>query len=159
MHTEECGNMPFVELDGVDPVSLRVFHVLFRTMRFHRQLMFKMLSEKEVYPGQVGCLWIISSNDGIAQRDLARRLHVARPTVTVMLQKMEKAGIITRRNDDDDQRLTRIYLTEAGRKLQNEMNLVLADFIKIGIGQMPADDQLEFERLLSVLSSNISKKL
>jgi len=121
--------------------------------------MFKMLSEKEIYPGQAGCLWILGDDDGIAQRDLAKRLHVASSTVTVMLQKMEAAGAITRKTDEEDQRVTRIYLTDAGRARQKEMNEVFANFVKAAFGAMPPDDREEFDRLLGVLCSNISQEL
>lgn len=160
MHRAECCDGPsFKELHGVDSLSLRVFHSFFKAVRFHRQLMFKMLSEKEIYPGQAGCLWILGDHDGIAQRDLAKRLHVASSTVTVMLQKMEAAGAITRKTDEEDQRVTRIYLTDAGRARQKEMNEVFANFVKAAFGAMPPDDREEFDRLLGVLCSNISQEL
>jgi len=156
---DECEGPAFSGIRGADPASLRVFHVFFRAMRLHRQLMFKMMSDKNIYPGQAGCLWVIGSHDGIPQRDLARRLHVARPTITVMLHKMEAAGLIARRPDEKDQRLTRIYLTDAGRCLQDEMNSTLADFISASFSKMPADDLTDFERLLSSLCSIIDREL
>ena len=159
MHHDECEGPSFSEIRGVDPASFRVFHAFFRAMRLHRQLMFKMMSDKNIYPGQAGCLWVIGNHDGIPQRDLARRLHVARPTVTVMLHKMEAAGLIARRPDEKDQRLTRIYLTDAGRRLQDEMNSTLTDFISASFSKMPADDLKDFERLLSSLCSIIDREL
>ena len=159
MHHDECEGPSFSEIRGVDPASLRVFHAFFRAMRLHRQLMFKMMSDKNVYPGQAGCLWIIGNHDGIPQRDLARRLHVARPTITVMLHKMEATGLIARRPDEKDQRMTRIYLTDAGRCVQDEMNSTLADFINASFGRMPDDDLGSFERLLCSLCSIIDREL
>ena len=159
MHHDECEGPSFSEIRGVDPASLRVFHAFFRAMRLHRQLMFRMMSDKDIYSGQAGCLWIIGNHDGIPQRDLARRLHVARPTITVMLHKMAAAGLIARRPDEKDQRLTRIYLTDAGRCLQDEMNSTLGDFINASFGEMSADDLGDFERVLSSLCSIIDREL
>jgi DNA-binding MarR family transcriptional regulator len=159
MHLGEQEMSPFTELHGVDPVSLRVFHTFFKAMRLHRQLMFKMMSSKETPPGQAGCLWIVSNHNGITQRDLAQMLHVAPSTVTVMLQKMEAAGIIARKTDADDQRLTRIYMTELGRSLQDEMNGVLAQFINTAFGKMQPDDRESLDKLLNVLCANISEEL
>ena len=42
-------------------------------------------------------------------------LHLSRPSVTAMLQALEKSGAIERRSDERDQRLTRVYLTDEGR--------------------------------------------
>lgn len=159
MDFNKCDNRVFIELDGVDPSSLRVFHTFFRAMRLHRQLMFKLMSEKEAYPGQAACLLIVSSHHGITQRELARKLHVAPPTVSIMLQKMEAAGIIVRKTDADDQRLIRIYLTDAGRVLHDEMNDVLARFISTTFGKMPPDECEELDRLLTRLCSNMAEEL
>ncbi|NMB11512.1 MAG: MarR family transcriptional regulator [Firmicutes bacterium] len=159
MRFSACEDPVFPKLPGVDPMSLRVFHSLFKTMRLYRQLMFKMMSEKEAHPGQAGCLLIVSNHAGITQRDLARKLHVASSTVTVMLQKMEAAGIIVRKTDVEDQRLTRLYLTDAGRILLDEMNEVLARFINISFGQMSSSDREDFDRLLNTLCTNISEEL
>ncbi|MCR4425146.1 MAG: MarR family transcriptional regulator [Firmicutes bacterium] len=159
MFTKDDEFLPFKQVEGVEPLSLRVLNAFFRAMRFHGQLMFKMLAEKGLYPGQARCLWILHHEDGITQRDLAAHLHVARPTVTVMLQKMERAGLITRRNDDEDQRLTRIYLTDEGRSLLSRMHEIMSDFVSSGIGQLSDHDQLELERLLGTLCSHMSKRL
>jgi DNA-binding MarR family transcriptional regulator len=72
---------------------------------------------------------------------------------------MEAAGLITRQPDENDQRLTRIYLTDAGRRLQDEMNSTLADFISASFGRMTTDDLKDFERLLSSLCSIIDQEL
>ncbi len=163
MHPKGCDSRfegpSFAEIRGVDPLSLQVFHAFFKAMRLHRQLMFRTMSERDIFPGQAGCLWVISNHDGIPQRDLAQRLHVARPTITVMLQKMEASGLIARQPDEDDQRLTRIYLTDAGRRLQDEMDLAMASFINASFGKMSAGDLEEFDRLLGELCSIIGREL
>lgn len=156
-HEDE--NPVFPTLPRVDPVSLRVFHTFFKTVRLHRQLMFRLMSEIEAYPGQAACLLIISNHDGITQRDLARKLHVASSTVTVMLQKMEGANLVVRKVDEHDQRLTRLYLTDRGRMLQDEMNSVLAEFINSTFGTMSLGDQKDLDRLLSMLCVAVSEEL
>ena len=102
-------------LEGVDELSARVFRAFMRTLRLHRQLMSRTMAEHGAHPGQAMCLHLLASNDGITQRDLAEALHLARPTVSKMLRGMEKAGLVGRQPDAADQRLTRVYLTPAGR--------------------------------------------
>lgn len=138
------------------PIAERAFTAFMRAMRIHGQTLFRALGEKGVYPGQARCLWMVYRREGISQRELADGLHVSRPTVTVMLQKMEKSGLITRHTDEDDQRLTRIRLTDEGRALHVRLEHAMDEFISNGIGRMPEDDQLEFERLLNALCDNLS---
>lgn len=153
-----CDMHPFegVGAGNAGPIAERVFSAFFRAMRIHGQTLFKALGEKGLYPGQARCLWIAYRHPGISQRELADRLHVARPTITVMLQKMERAGVIVRRADEEDQRLTRIYLTDEGRAVHTRLAEAMGEFVSNGIGRMSEHDQLEFERLLNTLCHNLS---
>ena len=54
------------------------------------------------------------------QKELASQLGVKPPTVTVSIQRLEKIGIIVRKQDEKDQRISRIYLTEEGKAIINE---------------------------------------
>ena len=114
------------DLEGVDDLSSHVFRAFMSVLHQHRRLMMRALADRGIHPGQALCLRLLVANDGIAQRDLADAMHVARPTVTKMLHSMEKAKLVRRRPDADDQRLTRVYLTAAGRAEEKEMRTAAA---------------------------------
>ena len=42
------------------------------------------------------------------------------PTVTVSIQRLEKNGLLIRRQDEKDQRVSRIYLSDAGNAIIKE---------------------------------------
>lgn len=148
--------LSLVELEGVDELSARVFRAFLNALRLHRQLMIATLAEHDSHPGQAICLRFLSANDGITQRDLADALHLARPTVSKMLQAMEKAGAIERRPDEHDQRLTRVCLTAAGHELETELRTVSAAYINKTMGTLPERDRRELGRLLEALNGSIS---
>ncbi len=149
----------FEELEGVDELSTRVFRAFLNTLRLHRQLMIAALTELDTHPGQAICLRFLSANDGITQRDLADALHLARPTVSRMLQAMEKAGAIERRTDEHDQRLTHVYLTARGHELEAELRTVSAGVINDTIGSLPERDRRELERLLEAFGDSASRAI
>ena len=72
----------------------------------------------------------------MSQKELVSKLMVKPPTVTVMIRRMEKSGFIQRRQDEQDQRVSRIYLTPLGeetfQRLLGELKIVenecFADF-------------------------------
>lgn len=142
------------ELDGrSEPLARKTFSALHRTMLLHRQLMSRKLSEHGVRPAQALCIKQLGHHDGITQRDLAELLLVSRPTVTVMLKKMERSGLVTREVDESDQRFTRIRLTEKGNELHERMHAAVDDIIVDTIGRLPAADQIDLERLLRSLGA------
>jgi DNA-binding MarR family transcriptional regulator len=154
--TDAAFKMSLAELEGVDELSTRVFRAFLGALRLHGQLMIAALGELDTHPGQALCLRFLAANDGVTQRDLADSLHLARPTVCKMVQAMERAGAIERRPDDHDQRLTRVYITAAGHKLETELRTVSAAQINETIGALSERDRRQLGRLLEALSARIS---
>jgi DNA-binding MarR family transcriptional regulator len=154
--TDAAFKMSLTELEGVDELSTRVFRAFLNALRLHRQLMIAALGDIDTHPGQAFCLRFLSANDGVTQRDLADSLHLAKPTVSKMLQAMERAGAIERRPDEHDQRLTRVHLTATGHRLETELRAVSAAQINETIGSLPEGDRRELGRLLEVLSASIT---
>jgi len=144
-------------LDGVDGLSSDVFRAFIGTLRLHRRLMTQVLADHGIHHGQAMCLRLLSANEGITQRDLAKALHVAPPTLTKMLHSMEKAGLVRRRDDADDARLTRVELTDAGRAEEKEMHAAAAEYVNGTIGTLPDDDRRELTRLLEELGAAIER--
>ncbi|MBJ6764469.1 MarR family transcriptional regulator [Myxococcaceae bacterium JPH2] len=68
--------------------------------------------------GQNLLLAMLWEKDGRTPGEVATALHVATPTVVKMATRMAAAGLLTRRPDARDQRLVRLWLTEAGRELK-----------------------------------------
>ena len=78
---------------------------------------FKILSETGIHPKQIPLLILLDKRDGMSQKEISEELHISAPTVAVSMKRMEKAGIIERRNDEHDQRMVRIYLTAQGKEM------------------------------------------
>jgi DNA-binding MarR family transcriptional regulator len=68
--------------------------------------------------GQNHLLAVLWERDGRTPGEVAAAVHVTTPAVVKMAGRMEEAGLITRLRDDRDNRLVRIWLTDAGRALQ-----------------------------------------
>lgn len=159
MVTRESDNASPSDLEKIDSVSFQVFQSLFKFMRLHSQLLFKLTSEKGFYPGQAVCLWFIHQNSGISQRELAEKMHVAPPTVTHMLKRLEKAGLVVRKGSEGDRRLSHTYLTDAGIDTLNILNDILAEIIDTSLEGLNCEEQCNLARLLDIISSNILRKL
>lgn len=78
---------------------------------------FHQVMEYGIYPGQIPVLILLMQSDGYSQREIAEILQVKPPTVNVTIQRLEKSGIVCRRPDERDQRVTRVYLTGEGKSI------------------------------------------
>ena len=68
--------------------------------------------------GQDHLLRLLWERDGRTPGEIAAAAHVTTPAVVKMAGRMVEAGLIARRQDAQDGRLVRLWLTEAGRALQ-----------------------------------------
>ena len=106
--------------NSIQGLFMRATHVYF-------QKNFQLLNEFGLHPGQPPMLWHLFREEGLSQKELACRLKVKPPTVNVSLQRLEKADYICRSQDERDQRVSRIYLTEKGRELAERLERMMAE--------------------------------
>src|SRR5258705_13660632 len=89
------------------------------------RLMAQQLAERirpaGVAIGQWSVLLFLWARDGMTQAEVSRVVAIEPPTVVRTIDRMVRDGLVTRAPDPDDGRLSRIYLTERGRSLRDEL--------------------------------------
>lgn len=90
--------------------------------RLHHSKFHSMFAKIGLHRGQHRILFILWRKDGVTQKEISEELSLAPATITDALQRMEKIGLIERKNDSEDQRVTRVYLTENGKQFQVEVD-------------------------------------
>src|SRR5579859_6878746 len=94
-----------------------VGYLLVQVMKAHRKFAETGLNDFELHVGQELILFQLDGQDGMTQSELADALCVELPTASKVLQRMETAGLIERRHDASDARVSRVYLTPKSRQL------------------------------------------
>ena len=96
----------------------------------------------DVTPEQWALLNRLYLHDGLTQSELADQTLKDRPTVTRIVDALQRGGMLARRRDPDDRRCYRLHLTEAGRELRREvypLTLALNERLVAGL----ADAEME----------------
>jgi MarR family transcriptional regulator, organic hydroperoxide resistance regulator len=70
------------------------------------------------YPRYIVML-VLWEHDGIAIGELGQRLYLDTGTLSPLLKKLARDGLVTRVRDERDERVVRIGLTARGRELRN----------------------------------------
>ena len=89
-----------------------------KTQKVLRDLADVGLRRHGLHVGQDHLLAALWARDGSTPGELSAALHVTTPTVVKAADRMTAAGLLTRRRDDQDNRLVRLWLTDAGRALR-----------------------------------------
>jgi DNA-binding MarR family transcriptional regulator len=148
-----------MHLETADPLAAGAFQALGRIFHLHRQAMQRLFAHTETHHGEVFVLRLLARHDGMSQRDLAETLHLSRPRVTNILQGLEREGAVRREADSEDQRVTRVFLTEAGRCQEVEHREAFEKYLESTIGVLSEQDKKDLARILGQLSGHISEML
>ena len=104
------------------------WELLTRFAQAYRSLSDELMDQITLHRSQAMVLCKLFAQDGMTQSEIAQQLAVQGATVTDMLQRMEDAGLVSRRRDLEDNRLVRVYLTEAGR---DKERFIMEQFLKL----------------------------
>lgn len=130
--------------------------LLGQVCRLHHARARTLLNGIGLYRGQPPLLDILHAQEGLTHTDLAARLRVVPATMTKMLQRMEKAGFVARQPDDEDQRVSRVYLTDAGREIRVVMRAVLQQLAEETFAGFTMEERVLLRQLLLRVHDNLS---
>lgn len=94
---------------------------LYTASRLMTQAYHPLLSEHGLTYPQYLVLLVLWEADAQPVNDIAHKLYLETNTVTPLLQRMEKEGILTRQRGDKDARQMIVSLTKKGRDLQKKL--------------------------------------
>lgn len=89
-------------------------HLLLQVAKLLRDRVHVRMEGIGLSRGQGLVLFHLGREEGLSQGELARQTFVRPATLTEVLQRMEAAGLVERRADPADARVSRVFLTEAG---------------------------------------------
>ncbi|MCS7464973.1 MarR family transcriptional regulator [Paenibacillus doosanensis] len=130
-------------------------HLMKSVLKLHRHNVDRLIQEYDVYPGQPPLLLRLAEQDGQIQKELAQKINIQPATLTVMITRMEKAGLLERRTDPEDQRVSRVYLTEKGRMATGKVKEALRTIEEACFGNFSLEEKLLFRRLLLQMQSDL----
>jgi MarR family transcriptional regulator, organic hydroperoxide resistance regulator len=132
------------------------FRIL-KVLKAHRSHAEAALNELGLYPGQEMLLFQLWKREGLTQSELVESLYVDPSTVTKTLQRLEQAGLVGRRQDAEDARVSRVYLTPKGRALETPVRKLWDDLETLTVQGLSEVEKALLSRLLDQIETNLSR--
>lgn len=106
---------------------------------------------------QFDVLQILLHHDGLEHGELQRRLAIASPTLSKILDRMERDGHLERRPDPSDGRVRRLYLGNRARALCSSKAFCDAgdDLVDTMFRGFSNEERQTFSRLLKRIELNL----
>ena len=111
----------------------------------------------ELPPAQIRLLALIEELEPVRVTDLAQADHTSQPGITVQVNRLDAAGLVTRTPDAGDARVHRVGTTPEGRELLARMRTARAAILAPAFAHLDAADLAAIERAQQVLSSIIDE--
>ncbi len=127
-----------------------------RVSKAHRQLTAQELQKLGLHLGQEQTLFQLWEEDGLTQSQLADAACVDISTITRMVERMESAGLLQRRPDPKDARISRVYLTERGRALREPVEQLWRTLEARLVQRLTVTEQALLRRMLIQMAANLA---
>lgn len=111
--------------DKVPDIDSELHFLLLRAFHHVNQTVVARTRALGLLPGQPKILEYLAENDGCRARDICSGCCQDKSTMTSLLARMEREGIVRREEDPGDRRASRVFLTEKGHDLAMEVKRVV----------------------------------
>lgn len=122
-----------------------------------RSQMSDALAEIGLYAGQEAFLWHLWHQEGLSQVQLGERMCVQPPTVSKMVDRLEKVGLVERRPDAENTHLSRVYLTEQGNACQRDVCAIWTNMEQRLTQGLSVEERIVLRRLLLQVHENLTR--
>jgi MarR family transcriptional regulator for hemolysin len=108
---------------------------------------------------QAKVIMALAIKDGMSQKEIADGICVESPTLVPTIDKMEREGLVERRQDAADRRNNRVYLTDRSRSLHSTIDETTGRVRKMAYKGISKPDLETTMRVLDTIAKNATDYL
>lgn len=109
-----------------------------------------------ITPEQWGVLNRLWEKDGIPQKDIAELTIKDQTTLTRILDKLERKGLVKRQTSSSDRRVFLIYLTDEGRDFENRLVPIANEVLGNALEGLSEQETEQLKTLLNRILWNVA---
>ncbi len=106
---------------------------------------------------QWSVLYHLWKEDGRSQQELCNATFRDKPSITRLIDNLEKLGLVKRVSDEKDRRINKVFITKNAQKLQEETMLMAEETLNEALEGVPADQVDMCKEVLQKVYDNLSQ--
>lgn len=130
--------------------------ILFQLVHTHFLRVHSYLDKISLHPGQGKLLMTLKNMDGASQKEICKKLNVKASTIAVMIKRMEKTEFIQRKDDENDQRVSRIFITQKGLEVCELLEEINKKIEKECFNNFTEEEVKSSKYLLTKMKNNLT---
>jgi DNA-binding MarR family transcriptional regulator len=104
---------------------------------------------------QWSVLYSLWKKEGVSQQDLCKSTFRDKPSITRLVDNLEKLKLVKRVPSEEDRRINKIYLTPAGQKLEEETMRLAEETLNEALEGIPREQVELCKEILQQVYDNI----
>jgi DNA-binding MarR family transcriptional regulator len=112
----------------------------------------------DITPEQWAVLCLLWKEEGLSQSDIADRTIKDRPTVTRIIDGLERRALVRRQRDGRDRRSFRIHLTVAGKALEEDLGIIVRRYRESVFRSLAEAEKAELKRVLNTIYDSLENR-
>jgi DNA-binding MarR family transcriptional regulator len=105
----------------------------------------------DLTPPQFGLLAFLWKQDGLTQVELSEKGQIDRTTIGGLIDRLEKIGLVERRQHPQDRRAYKIHLTQRGKELEGPLSECAGRSLMKFTKGLNEQEISELRRMLNIL--------
>lgn len=123
-----------------------------------RRLARERAADHGLTPTQLSVVKLLETVGDLSLSALSERIRANNSTVTGIVDRMERDGLVRRERDARDRRVWMIRLTDRGRRVAQKVADTPWETLKRAIASLAADDQDRLLQIMEKVAASISKE-
>ncbi len=107
---------------------------------------------------QWSVLYHLWKQDGASQQELCNATFRDKPSITRLVDNLEKLNLVKRVSDERDRRINKIFLTKTALKLQDESMQLAEETLNEALSGVPADQVEMCKEVLQKVYDNLNSQ-
>lgn len=108
---------------------------------------------------QVSALKILEAVGDLSLTELSERMSARNSTITGIVDRMERDGLVVRERSQTDRRVVLIRATEKGQKLAKGLPVGAVEVFTSALKSLPEGDRRELRRILGELGERVREEV
>lgn len=127
-------------------------------VRAHTAYMDRQLSALGLSNGQGGVISVLGRYGSLTQNELAKFRQVTPATISIMLDRMERDGLVVRFTAKDNSRANNIRLTERGAEIFEKLDTFMSGEPEIVFNGLTDEEKTFAAEIFRKITENDSRK-
>ena len=133
---------------AVDPTQRRVLRAYLRAVALAEPLQRELAARHGVSLGDLHAVRVLARIGEVSMSSYGSELGVPRSTITNLVDRLERAGLVERASSAKDRRVTLVRLAAAGRRAVEDTDVLLRSQVAARLLDLEPEAQVRLAELL-----------